>query len=129
MLEDDLQLNAIAQLSRAQAFVFKLTGSRRLLPSHVTLQSDWDFYVQESHSVRVYLETCGFSLKDRESYLDSDSIDVYTKDNVDVQVRLNAVDHERKQGILLQLPEQARFRLLSKTQRSKAEIIGLWNAL
>ncbi len=71
------KLYEIQMAFKASGFGFHLTGSRHFGNSHP--QSDWDYIVQDSSHLRVFLHDLGFQyVKDREHYNDTNTVSVYT---------------------------------------------------
>ena len=95
------KLYEIQMAFKASGFGFHLTGSRHFGNSHP--QSDWDYIVQDSSHLRVFLHDLGFQyVKDREHYNDINTtlvctlqygpepcqkIDVQCSRNIDEKIR------------------------------------------
>lgn len=99
---------------------FYLTGSR--LFGGPRVDSDWDFFIQDTEEVRLWLHQGGFvpeGISHRmNSYPDDPSIaNVYFKGNLQVQLVRNAELKNKAQLLLLSLPYSAGFRTAAKHLR------------
>ena len=70
-------LPEILNTIHGSTFVFYPTGSR-FFGGNVAAEADWDFFVEDSTDVRLFLELHGFVSNDMECYDDCNSAAVYT---------------------------------------------------
>jgi hypothetical protein len=115
---------------RSSLYEFYLTGSRYW--GTFTEKSDWDFFVQDSKSVREYLTKRGFTNYSRysEYAADGQCIDVFvyrpfnepSSDDLSNQVHVQIVlDAKFKQAVQEEL-----FRLFPRGFRDKDEASKIW---
>ena len=91
--ENDTTLDKI----RKSNFAFYLGGSRRMnriSPEMFPISdsTDWDFFADDSTSIRMCIENTGFKLKKKNDYYDDEVIAIYTHpDNIQIVLRKDAV--------------------------------------
>lgn len=124
----DIPITALESL-RCGPFMFELTGSRKLFPNYIQRDSDWDFFVEDSEEVRKFLEGQGYKVNSVSHYLDTELVIVYSKDNVDVQLRKNSQKWSAKQKKLMVLPEYSRYLMLDSKVHTRDQLSELWNSL
>jgi len=122
-----VQSRVLALIEKAP-FVFYLTGSRKLTPSYVLKDTDWDFFVEDTEQVAIWLEKYSFEDLNDPNYMDNGLVHVYRRENIDIQVRRDVIDWQRKQARLLELPEVCRFAMLMKTH-PRDLLSQVWDSL
>lgn len=129
MFESSLpETKSALQLIEKHPDTFYLTGSRKLFPSHTGPGTDWDFFIDCSQDLETWLRNNGFRLNAVSGYLDYNLVKVFTKENVDVQLRYSAKLQQERQAKLMALPEETRFLLLDP-RKSRDELSDVWNSL
>ena len=74
----------VMKLAEEERFKFFLTGSRYF--GTYTNNSDWDFFVEFSYEVKIWLEKEGFEKKTNTDYDDKTVIEAYSAGGVDIQL-------------------------------------------
>lgn len=91
----------IVKVLRESEYQFYLTGSRYFQSSSELEGHDWDFFCQNSKGVINFLKGIGFQRKRKPAYIkDSQTVEVYTHQAVDVQV-VNSVRIKQASQLLL----------------------------
>jgi len=97
-----------------------------------TVESDADFYTQESAEVEIYLEESGFKLLSKSIYADSNTIAVYNKAGVDVQLEKDVTKkraiHEAFQRLTPDKQNYVRD-IFSKMRYGKFAVQAVWELL
>lgn len=119
-------LRSALQILADSEYTFFLTGSRRF--GHAASGSDWDFFVQKDGEVESWLVKHGFTrLTGDAAYKGIPGTTVYRKENVDVQVRVNAEQFE-KINCWLDTHPAAYKDLLAARRRDREDLVQ-WKAI
>lgn len=99
-----------------------LTGSRRFGTS--TERSDWDFFTEDSPSVREQFMEVGFRKLPMHDYLDITCNAVFRKENVDIQFRSEIRSYE---AVCLVLERLGKDFYIALSNRSIEDRQAWWN--